>query len=51
LGERAREAELFHLHYAEKKTLQERFGMAASVAIDRVLLNWWSRLSQQRFWQ
>ncbi|MDO9321171.1 MAG: protease SohB [Pseudomonas sp.] len=51
LGERAREAELFHLHYAEKKTLQERFGLAASVAIDRVLLNWWSRLSQQRFWQ
>jgi serine protease SohB len=51
LGERARDAELFHLHYAEKKSLQERFGMAASVAIDRVLLNWWSRLSQQRFWQ
>ena len=51
LGERAREAELFHLHYAEKKSLQERFGMAASVAIDRVLLNWWGRLSQQRFWQ
>ena len=51
LGNRAREAELFHLHYAEKKSLQERFGIATSVALDRVLLTWWSRLSQQRFWQ
>ncbi len=51
LSSRAREAELFHLHYAEKKSLQERFGIAASVALDRVLLTWWSRLSQQRFWQ
>lgn len=50
LAERAKDAELFHLHYAEKKSLQERFGMAASVAVDRVLLNWWSRLNQQRFW-
>ncbi|WP_313519088.1 protease SohB [Pseudomonas sp.] len=50
LAERAKDAELFHLHYAEKKSLQERFGMAASVAVDRVLLNWWGRLNQQRFW-
>ncbi len=51
LAERAKEAELFHLHYAARKSLQERVGLAASVAIDRVLLNWWGRLSQQRFWQ
>ncbi|QKE62958.1 protease SohB [Aquipseudomonas campi] len=50
LAERAREANLFHLHYAEKKSLSERFGLAASVALDRVLLNWWNRLHQQRFW-
>lgn len=50
LAERAREADLYHLHYAERKSLPERFGLAASVTIDRVLLNWWSRLSQQRFW-
>ncbi|MBB1520915.1 protease SohB [Aquipseudomonas guryensis] len=50
LAERAREADLFHLHYAEKKSLPERFGLAASVALDRVLLNWWNRLHQQRFW-
>ncbi len=50
LAERARDAELFHLHYAQKKSLQERLGVAASVAADRLLLNWWSRLNQQRFW-
>lgn len=50
LAERASEAELFQLHYAERKTLQERFGMAASMAVDRFVLTWWSRLNQQRFW-
>lgn len=50
LAERAREADLFQLRYAEKKSLSERFGLAASVALDRVLLNWWNRLNQQRFW-
>ncbi|WP_375739480.1 protease SohB [Pseudomonas boanensis] len=51
LAERAREAELFHLHYVARKSLQERVGLAASVALDRLLLNWWTRLNQQRFWQ
>ncbi|MDB6443883.1 MULTISPECIES: protease SohB [Pseudomonas] len=50
LAERAKSAELYHLHYAERKSLQERIGMAASGSVDRVLLNWWSRLTQQRFW-
>ncbi len=50
LAERAKQAELFHLHYAERKSLQERVGLAASSSLDRVLLTWWSRLTQQRFW-
>ncbi|SEN66784.1 inner membrane peptidase. Serine peptidase. MEROPS family S49 [Pseudomonas sp. ok272] len=50
LAERAKGAELYHLHYAERKSLQERVGLAASGSIDRVLLTWWSRLTQQRFW-
>lgn len=50
LAERAKSAELFHLHYAERKSLQERVGLAASNSVDRVLLTWWSRLTQQRFW-
>lgn len=50
LAERAKKSELFHLHYAERKSLQERIGIAASGSVDRVLLSWWSRLTQQRFW-
>ena len=50
LAERARNADVYHLHYAERKSLQERIGMAASGSVDRVLLSWWSRLTQQRFW-
>ena len=50
LAERAKKSELYHLHYAERKSLQERMGMAASGSVDRVLLTWWSRLTQQRFW-
>lgn len=50
LAERAGEAELFQLHFAQKKSLPERFGIAASVTVDRLLLSWWSRLNQQRFW-
>ncbi|MBS7660450.1 protease SohB [Pseudomonas lalucatii] len=50
LASRAREAELFHLHFATKKTLQERVGLAAGVALDRFVLTWLGRLSQQRFW-
>ncbi|MDH1441777.1 protease SohB [Pseudomonas sp. GD03721] len=50
LAERAVEAELFHLHFAHKKSLQERVGLAASMAADRFVLTWLSRLNQQRFW-
>lgn len=51
LAERARDTELFQLHFVEKKSLQERVGLAASVVLDRVVLTWWGRLNQQRFWQ
>jgi serine protease SohB len=50
LATKAKTAEVFHLHYAERKSLQERIGLAASGSVDRVLLTWWSRLTQQRFW-
>jgi serine protease SohB len=32
--ERAREANVFHLHFAERKSLQERIGVAASGAVE-----------------
>lgn len=51
LARRANEADVFQLRFINRKSLQERIGLAASVAIDRVLLGWWERLLQQRFWQ
>jgi len=51
LAERAQEAELFQLHYIQKKSLPERFGMAASRVMEHGLLKGWSRLNEQRFWQ
>jgi serine protease SohB len=50
IGERAKNAEVFHLHYVQRKSLQERMGMAATGSVDRLLVGWWSRLTQQRFW-
>ena len=50
LAERACHAEVYHLHYAERKSLQERVGMAASGSLERVVVNAWHKLSQQRFW-
>lgn len=50
LSERAREAELHHLHYAERKSLQERVGLAAISSVERLVVNAWSKLTQQRFW-
>lgn len=51
LSARAVEADVLHLHYAEKKSLPERLGMAAGTAVERGLLKGWSRLNEQRFWQ
>lgn len=51
LAERARDAELFQLRYLEKKSMQERIGLATGNVLDGVLLRWWNRLSQPRFWQ
>ena len=50
LSERAKQAQLYHLHYAQRKSLQERVGLAASTSAERVVDSLWSRLTQQRFW-
>lgn len=49
LAERARQAEVFHLHYVQRKSFQERMGMAAATTADGLLSKWWGRLTQQRF--
>ena len=50
LSERAKQAQLFHLHYVQRKSLQERVGLAASHSAERVADSLWSRLTHQRFW-
>ncbi|RMT84202.1 protease SohB [Pseudomonas viridiflava] len=49
LAERAKEADVFHLHYVQRKSLQERMGMAAAASADSLMAKWWGRLTQQRF--
>lgn len=49
LAERAKDADVFHLHYVQRKSLQERMGMAAAASADGLVAKWWGRLTQQRF--
>lgn len=51
LATRARTADVFQVRYFEKKTLPERLGLAAASVADNVLVRWWGRFSQPRFWQ
>ncbi|QXH53627.1 protease SohB [Pseudomonas fakonensis] len=48
LSRRARDASLFHLRYAERKSLQERIGVAASGAVENTLVGLWSKLGRLR---
>ena len=48
LGDRAREANLYHLHYVERKSLQERVGLAASGSIENIVLGLWNKLGKWR---
>ncbi len=50
LAERAAKAEVFHLHYAERKSLQERVGLAASHGAEHLAGRVWEKVSQRRFW-
>jgi len=49
LTSRAKQADLYHLQYVNRKTFQERVGLTASSILDRVLLNWISRLVEHRY--
>lgn len=50
LRARAREADLFGLHWRTRKTLSQRLGLVAEEASDRLLMRWWQRgLNGPRF--
>lgn len=48
LSQRASEANVFHLHYAERKSLQERIGVAASAVVENTVVGLWSKLGRLR---
>ncbi len=45
------EADVYLVNYVERKSLQERFGMAAALTADRVLLRVWERVQDIRLWK
>jgi serine protease SohB len=46
LMSRIEEADVFEVAYVFKKKLRERLGIAAEESADRLLVRWWSRLTQ-----
>ncbi|MDQ2075711.1 protease SohB [Marinimicrobium sp. ABcell2] len=43
------EADIYQVEFVHKKSLPEKFGFAAQGAVDRLLLTWWERGSQNRW--
>lgn len=39
-------ADVFEINFVLKKSLAERFGIAAETSVDRLLLKWWQRLTR-----
>ncbi len=48
--QRIRQADVFEVHFARPKRLQDRLSSSMSAALDRLLLTWVSRFYNQRFW-
>jgi len=49
LRQRANSADLFALHWRQRKTLAQKMGFAAEASADRVLTRWWHRATQARW--
>lgn len=49
LRRRAKEADLYALHWRQRKTLGQKLGLAAEEGADRVLTRWWQRATQTRW--
>ncbi len=45
-----RDADVYEVIYEHKKTLQERFAIAFQSALDRLILTWWDRIQNMRFY-
>lgn len=44
------DADLYEVTYVHKKSIQERLSQAAHAAADRLILTWWERLSNFKFY-
>lgn len=51
LMDKAKQADLFTVHFTIKKGLQERIGLGASTTLDHLLTTGLDRLNQLRFWR
>jgi len=49
LMSKTKDGDLYHLQYSNRKTFQERVGLTVSATVDRFLLAWISRLTQQKY--
>jgi len=45
----ADKADIFEVSFTHKKSLPEKLGMAAEGSVDRILLRWWERSNNQRW--
>jgi len=50
LVDACKEADVYLISYEFKKSLQERFSMGMHNTVDRLILTWWSRLQNTRFY-
>ena len=50
LVDACQEAEVYLVAYEHKKTLQERFSIGVHNTLDKLILTWWNRLQNSRFY-
>lgn len=50
LVDACKDADVYLVSYEFKKSLQERFSMGMHNTVDRLILTWWSRLQNSRFY-
>lgn len=50
LRQRARDADLFALHWRQRKTLGQKLGLVAEESAERMLTRWWQRATQERWY-
>lgn len=50
ITQRVRQADVFEVHYATRKRMQDRLAGGLTAVLDRLLLIWTSRFHNQKFW-